>query len=75
MLYLHLHVMHRVGWYPRNVAKLLGRALLHEHGRRRLRSLLAILRGLSDGVRGRLGIRYPVAPMHEHALVRSTAEP
>ncbi len=22
MLYLHLHVMHRVGWYPRNVTKL-----------------------------------------------------
>ena len=67
MLYLHLHVMHRVGWYPRNVTKLVGRAVLRERGRR-LACLATIVRGLADGARGRLGMRYPVEPMHEHAL-------
>ena len=46
MLYLHLHVMHRVGWYPRNVTKLLARALLRERGRR-LACLRTIALGLS----------------------------
>ena len=64
MLYLHLHVMRRVGWYPRNVAKLLARAVVRERGRR-LRSLGAIARGLLDGAVGRLGVRVPVEPMRE----------
>jgi GT2 family glycosyltransferase len=64
MLYLHLHVMHRVGWYPRNVTKLVARALLRERGRR-LACLRTILLGLSDGAMGRLGMRFPVEPMHE----------
>jgi hypothetical protein len=64
MLYLHLHVMHRVGWYPRNVTKLVARALLRERGRR-LECLRTILLGLSDGAMGRLGMRFPVEPMHE----------
>jgi rhamnopyranosyl-N-acetylglucosaminyl-diphospho-decaprenol beta-1,3/1,4-galactofuranosyltransferase len=64
MLYLHLHVMHRVGWYPRNVTKLVARALLRERGRR-LACLRTIALGLSDGAMGRLGIRFPVEPMHE----------
>jgi len=64
MLYLHLHVMRRVGWYPKNVTKLVGRAVLHERGRR-LRSFRAIGLGLHDGARARLGIRYPVEPMRE----------
>ena len=34
MLYLHLHVMHRVGWYPRNMTKLVARAVVRERGRR-----------------------------------------
>ena len=67
MLYLHLHVMHRLGWYPRNVTKLVGRALLRERGRRRA-SLAAMAKGLVDGARGRLGIRFPVDPMREHTL-------
>ncbi len=66
MLYLHLHVMHRVGWYPRNVTKLVGRAVLRERGRR-LVCLATIARGLADGARGRLGIRYAVEPMREQA--------
>jgi rhamnopyranosyl-N-acetylglucosaminyl-diphospho-decaprenol beta-1,3/1,4-galactofuranosyltransferase len=64
MLYLHLHVMHRVGWYPRNVTKLVARALLRERGRRLL-CLRTIALGLSDGAMGRLGIRFPVEPMQE----------
>ncbi len=67
MLFLHLHVMHRVGWYPRNVTKLVARAALREHGHR-LVSLAAIARGLLDGARGRLGVTVAVAPMREHAL-------
>ena len=64
MLYLHLHVMHRVGWYPRNVTKLVARALVRERGRR-LVCLWTIGRGLADGARGRLGMRFPIEPMHE----------
>lgn len=64
MLYLHLHVMHRVGWYPRNVTKLVARAVLRERGRRML-CLRTILLGLSDGAMGRLGMRFPVEPMSE----------
>jgi hypothetical protein len=64
MLYLHLHVMHRVGWYPRNLGRLVARAVLRER-RGRLRRLWVIGRGLFDGLSGRLGIRYPVEPMRE----------
>jgi len=64
MLYLHLHVEHRLGRYPRNLARLLARAVLREHGGR-LRRLGVMARGLSDGARGRLGVRYPVEPMRE----------
>jgi len=64
MLYLHLHVMHRVGWYPRNVTRLVARAVVRER-RGRLRRLGAIARGLFDGATGRLGRRYPVEPMRE----------
>ena len=66
MLYLHLHVMRRVGWYPRNVTKLVARAVVREHGGR-ARSLIAIGRGLLDGARGRLGVRLPVEDMAEQA--------
>lgn len=64
MLYLHLHVMHRVGWYPRNVSKLIARALIRERGRR-VACLRTIALGLSDGAMGRLGMRFPVEPMQE----------
>jgi GT2 family glycosyltransferase len=67
MLYVHLHVKHRVGRYPRNLSKLLARAIVREdHGR--LRRLGVIGRGLADGARGRLGIRYPVEPMQERSM-------
>jgi rhamnopyranosyl-N-acetylglucosaminyl-diphospho-decaprenol beta-1,3/1,4-galactofuranosyltransferase len=65
MLYLHLHVMHRVGWYPRNVTKLFARAVLHERGAR-FRSVWAMVRGLVDGANGRLGLRFPTEDMQEH---------
>jgi len=71
MLYLHLHVMHRVGWYPRNVTKLVARALVRERGRRLL-CLRTIALGLSDGAMGRLGIRFPVEPMQEQAARSAT---
>ncbi len=64
MLFVHLHVKRRIGHYPRNISKLVGRALLRE-GNGRWRRLAVIVRGLSDGARGRLGIRYPVEPMQE----------
>jgi len=64
MLYVHLYVKRRVGRYPRSVSKLFGRALLREKNGR-LRRLAVMTRGLSDGARGKLGIRYPVEPMRE----------
>ncbi len=64
MLYVHLYVKRRVGRYPRSVSKLFARALLREKDGR-LRRLAVMIRGLSDGARGKLGIRYPVEPMRE----------
>jgi GT2 family glycosyltransferase len=71
MLYLHLHVMHRLGWYPRNVTKLVARAVVRERGRRR-QCLRTIALGLSDGAMGRLGLRFPIEDMHEQP---SSADP
>jgi GT2 family glycosyltransferase len=59
MLYLHLHVKRRLGRYPGNVAKLFARALLREKDGR-LERIGVMARGLADGARGRLGVRYPV---------------
>lgn len=67
MLYLHLHVMRHVGWYPRNMVRLVGRAFVRQR-RHRVACLAAIARGVVDGARGRLGIRYPVAALREHRL-------
>ncbi|MGH9080969.1 MAG: glycosyltransferase [Acidimicrobiales bacterium] len=64
MLYVHLHVKRRVGRYPGNMARLFARALVREQGGR-FRRLAVMVRGLSDGARGRLGIRYPVESMRE----------
>lgn len=64
MLYVHLYVKRKVGRYPRSVTKLFARALLRER-HDRLRRLGVMMQGLLDGARGRLGIRYPVEPMHE----------
>jgi rhamnopyranosyl-N-acetylglucosaminyl-diphospho-decaprenol beta-1,3/1,4-galactofuranosyltransferase len=74
MLYVHLHVKHRVGRYPRNVSMLVGRAVLRE-GPGRARRLSVIARGLVDGARGRLGIRYPIEPMRERGTVGSGPAP
>jgi rhamnopyranosyl-N-acetylglucosaminyl-diphospho-decaprenol beta-1,3/1,4-galactofuranosyltransferase len=65
-IYLHFYVMHRVGLFPRNYARLIGRALWRERSGH-LKRVGAIARGTADGVRGRLGIRYPVTPMKERA--------
>ncbi|MBF6555681.1 MAG: glycosyltransferase [Acidimicrobiales bacterium] len=64
MLYVHLYVKRRVGRYPKSVSTLFARALLREKDGR-LRRLAVMTRGLADGARGRLGIRYPVEPMRE----------
>ena len=64
MLYLHLHVKKRVGYYPRNIAKLFGRAILREQEGRVVR-LKAMGRGLYDGARGRLGTQFPIESMQE----------
>jgi rhamnopyranosyl-N-acetylglucosaminyl-diphospho-decaprenol beta-1,3/1,4-galactofuranosyltransferase len=66
MLYVHLHVKRRLGRYPLNMAKLLARAVLRERNGR-LRRLAVMARGMSDGLRGKLGLRYPVEPMQEHS--------
>ena len=66
MLYLHLHVKKQLGRYPRNVSKLIARAILREPEGRLVR-LRAILVGLSDGARGRLGLRFPTEPMRERS--------
>jgi rhamnopyranosyl-N-acetylglucosaminyl-diphospho-decaprenol beta-1,3/1,4-galactofuranosyltransferase len=72
MLYVHLYVKRKVGRYPRNVAKLIGRAALRENDGRLVR-LQAIAKGLWDGARGHLGIRFPVEPMTERT--KSTNPP
>jgi hypothetical protein len=69
LIYLHLHIMRRLGWFPRNFTRLMGRAFLRERGGY-LQRWLAIGTGIYDGVFGRLGIRYPVEPMTEHAPPR-----
>jgi rhamnopyranosyl-N-acetylglucosaminyl-diphospho-decaprenol beta-1,3/1,4-galactofuranosyltransferase len=66
MIYLHLHVMHQVGWFPRNFSRLMGRAFWRERSGYVERTK-AISRGVADGVRGRLGIRYPVTAMSERS--------
>jgi len=64
LLWVHLHVKRRVGRYPRSVSRLVARAVLREKNGR-VRRLAVIGRGLWDGARGNLGIRYPVEPMQE----------
>jgi rhamnopyranosyl-N-acetylglucosaminyl-diphospho-decaprenol beta-1,3/1,4-galactofuranosyltransferase len=67
MLYLHLHIMHKVGRYPKNMTRLVGRALLRQQ-QGQLECIAAIGRGLVDGAFGRLGIRYPTVPLRERNL-------
>ncbi len=66
MLYVNMHQTRRVGHYPRNLSKLVARAVWREK-RGRLRRLGVIARGLFDGAAGRLGVRYPIEPMRERA--------
>ncbi len=66
MLYYHLHVMHRVGWFPRNATRLLVRCVVRQRTNR-MRCLVAIARGFHDGARQRLGIRYPVSSLQERS--------
>jgi rhamnopyranosyl-N-acetylglucosaminyl-diphospho-decaprenol beta-1,3/1,4-galactofuranosyltransferase len=72
MLYYHLHVMHRVGRYPKKITTLFLRALLRQR-KDRIGYLGAICRGLYDGAFGHLGISYPVSSLHERDLSSSAA--
>ena len=72
MLYLHLHVMHRVGWYPQQRHQAGGPGRCCASGADALACLRTIVLGLSDGAMGRLGIRFPIEPMAEQ---RRAAEP
>ena len=74
MLYVHLYVKRKVGRYPRNVTKLIGRAALREKDGRLVR-LQAIAKGLWDGARGRLGLRFPVEPMSERTKAVNSSKP
>ena len=74
MLYVHLYVKRRIGRYPRNVSRLVARALFRQ-GSGRLRRLSVIGRGLADGARGRLGIRFPPEALSERASGRSSTAP
>lgn len=67
MLYVHLYVKKRVGFYPRNVARLFGRVLLREPDGRAER-LQAMVRGLWDGARGRLGTQFPIETLQERSV-------
>ena len=64
MLYVHLYLKKRVGFFPRNVTKLIGRALFREAEGRWIR-LRTIGKGLYDGARGRLGTQFPIESMQE----------
>jgi GT2 family glycosyltransferase len=64
MLYVHLYVKKRIGYYPRNITKLFARALLREPEGRMVR-VRAMCRGLYDGARGRLGTQFPIESMRE----------
>ena len=66
MLYMHLYIKRRVGFFPKNVSKLIGRAVLREPEGRMLR-VRAMTRGLVDGARGRLGTQFPVETMQERS--------
>ncbi len=71
MLYVHLYVKRRIGRYPRNMSKLIGRALFREPEGKRER-MAAIVTGMRDGARARLGMRFPVEPMRERLQVAPT---
>ena len=72
MLYYHLHIMHRVGRYPKKITSLVLRALLRQK-KDRIGCVGAIFRGLYDGAFGRLGIRYELSSLHERDLSASAS--
>lgn len=70
MLYYHLHIMRRVGRYPKKITSLILRALLRQK-KDRIACVGAICRGFYDGAFSRLGIRYEVRSLHERDLSTS----
>ena len=71
MLYYHLHVMHRVGRYPKKITSLglEGPSPPEERSSRMSRERFA--KGFYDGLFGRLGIRYEVSSLRERDLHHS----
>jgi rhamnopyranosyl-N-acetylglucosaminyl-diphospho-decaprenol beta-1,3/1,4-galactofuranosyltransferase len=63
LTWMHMYVMRRLGWYPRLLMVLVGRAVLEADGR--TVRLMAIGKGLWHGATKQLGIRYPIVPLHE----------
>jgi GT2 family glycosyltransferase len=72
-LYYHLHVMHRVGRFPKKFTSLVLRALVRQRSDR-IGCISAIGRGLYDGAIGRLGIRYEASSLHERDLSPASAQ-
>lgn len=72
LLYVHLYVKRKVGRYPRSMALLLARALIRERSDRVAR-LRVMARGVADGLRGRLGVTFPVGDLHERQLSNGKA--
>jgi len=68
MLYVNLYLKKRVGYFPRNLTKLLRRALFREPEGRWIR-LRAVGKGLYDGARGRLGSQFPIESTQEQTSV------
>ena len=66
-VYYHLHVMRRVGRFPKKIVSLVLRALVRQKNDR-IGCLAAICRGLYDGAFSHLGIRYEVSSLHERPL-------
>jgi GT2 family glycosyltransferase len=74
MLYVHLYLKRKIGRYPRSLALLLARALIRERTDRAER-LRVMARGVSDGLRGRLGVTFPISDLHERQLAGEDGSP
>jgi GT2 family glycosyltransferase len=63
LTWFHMYVRRRLGWYPRLIVVLVGRAVLEANGR--TVRVMAIGRGIWHGATQQLGIRFPVDSLHE----------
>ena len=63
LTWMHMYVTRRLGWYPRLLVVLVGRAVLEPDGR--TKRVMAIGKGVWHGATQQLGIRFPIVPLHE----------